>query len=91
MAERREELYDVTKDPYELNNIVRVRNLAPIRAFLHAQLVRLESCVGRRCQEVAPKFPLTRKQQLKVDKERREEERRKEKEREEKRHKNRRW
>jgi N-acetylglucosamine-6-sulfatase len=80
------ELYDITKDPYELNNIVRVPNLSPIRAFLHAQLVRLEGCVGRTCQEVTPKFPLTREQQRKVDKERREEERRKEKEREEKRH-----
>jgi arylsulfatase A-like enzyme len=80
------ELYDITKDPNELNNVVRVANLSPIRAFLHAQLVRLEACVGRACQEVAPKFPLTREQQRKVDKERREEERRKEKEREEKRH-----
>ena len=80
------ELYDITKDPYELNNVVRVANLSPIRAFLHAQLIRLESCVGRTCQEVAPPFPLTRDQQRKVDKERREEERQKEKEREEKRH-----
>jgi N-acetylglucosamine-6-sulfatase len=80
------ELYDIAKDPNELNNIVRVGNLSPIRAFLHAQLVRLEGCVGRGCQEVAPKFPLTREQQRKVDKQRREEERRKEKEREEKRH-----
>jgi arylsulfatase A-like enzyme len=80
------ELYDITKDPYELNNVVRVPNLSPIRAFLHAQLVRLETCVGRACQEVAPKFPLTREQQRKVDKQRREEERQKEKEREEKRH-----
>jgi arylsulfatase A-like enzyme len=80
------ELYDITKDPNELNNVVRVANLSPIRAFLHAQLVRLETCVGRACQEVAPKFPLTREQQRKVDKQRREEERQKEKEREEKRH-----
>ncbi len=80
------ELYDITKDPYELNNVVRVPNLSPIRAFLHAQLVRLETCVGRTCQEVTPKFPLTREQQRKVDKQRREEERQKEKEREEKRH-----
>jgi N-acetylglucosamine-6-sulfatase len=80
------ELYDITKDPYELNNLVRVGNLSPIRAFLHAQLVRLEGCVGRTCQEVTPKFPLTLEQQRRVDKERREEERRKEKEREEKRH-----
>jgi len=80
------ELYDITKDPNELNNLVRVANLSPIRAFLHAQLIRLESCVGLSCQEVAPKFPLTREQQRKVDKQRREEERQKEKEREEKRH-----
>ncbi|HEX3041731.1 MAG TPA: sulfatase [Solirubrobacterales bacterium] len=80
------ELYDITKDPYELNNVVRVPNLSPIRAFLHAQLVRLETCVGKTCQEVAPQFPLTREQQRKVDKQRREEERQKEKEREEKRH-----
>ena len=80
------ELYDITKDPYELNNMVKVPNFFPIRAFLHAQLVRLENCVGRSCREVAPKFPLTKKEQRKVDKERREEERRKQKEREEKRH-----
>jgi arylsulfatase A-like enzyme len=80
------ELYDINKDPNELNNVVRVPNLFPIRAFLHAELIRLENCVGRRCSEPAPKFPLTRKQQQKVNKQRREEERRKQKEREEKRH-----
>ena len=51
------ELYDITKDPYELNNIVRVPNFFPIRAFLHAQLIRLETCVGRTCQEVAAEIP----------------------------------
>jgi N-acetylglucosamine-6-sulfatase len=80
------ELYDITKDPNELNNIVRVPNYFPIRAFLHAQLIRLEACVGHTCREAAPPFPLTRTEQQKVSKERREEERRKEKEREEKRH-----
>jgi N-acetylglucosamine-6-sulfatase len=80
------ELYDITKDPYELNNIVRDSNYFPIRAFLHAQLIRLEACVGRTCRETSPPFPLTRKEQQKVSKERREEERRKEKEREEKQH-----
>jgi arylsulfatase A-like enzyme len=79
------ELYDITKDPNELNNIVRDPNYFPIRAFLHAQLIRLEACVGRACREAAPPFPLTRTEQQKVSKERREEERRKEKEREEKR------
>jgi N-acetylglucosamine-6-sulfatase len=80
------ELYDINKDPDELNNIVRVPNYFPIRAFLHAQLIRLEACVGATCREAAPKFPLTRKEQQKVSKERREEERQKQKEREEKRH-----
>ncbi len=80
------ELYDINKDPNELNNVVRDPNLFPIRAFLHSQLVRLEACVGRHCQEVAPKFPLTRDQQRKVDKQRREEERIQQKEQEEKRH-----
>jgi arylsulfatase A-like enzyme len=80
------ELYDITKDPFELNNIVRDPNYFPIRAFLHAQLIRLEACVGRTCSEPAPPFPLTKQQQQKVNKERREEERRKQKEREEKRH-----
>jgi N-acetylglucosamine-6-sulfatase len=80
------ELYDINKDPYELNNKARDANFFPIRAFLHSQLIRLEACVGRTCQEVAPKFPLTRDQQRKVDKERREEERIKQKEQEEKEH-----
>ncbi len=80
------ELYDITKDPYELNNKIRDKNFGPIRAFLHSQLIRLETCIGRTCQEVAPKFPLTREQQRKVDKQRREEERQEQKEREEKKH-----
>ena len=49
------ELYDINKDPYELNNKARDPNFFPIRAFLHAELDRLETCVGRTCQEVAPK------------------------------------
>jgi N-acetylglucosamine-6-sulfatase len=80
------ELYDINKDRFELNNKIRDPNLFPIRAFLHSQLIRLETCVGRTCQEVAPPFPLTRDQQRKVDKERREEERIKQKEQEEKKH-----
>jgi N-acetylglucosamine-6-sulfatase len=80
------ELYDIERDPDELQNIVRQPNYFPIRAFLHAQLIRLEACVGRACSEPAPEFPLTREQQQKVDKERREEERRKQREREEQQH-----
>jgi N-acetylglucosamine-6-sulfatase len=81
------ELYDINKDPYELNNKARDKNFAPIRTFLHNELVRLETCKGRTCQEVAPKFPLTRQQQLKVKREKEREQREREqrqKEREEK-------
>jgi N-acetylglucosamine-6-sulfatase len=78
------ELYDINKDPYELNNIVRDRNLFPIRAFLHNQLVRMEECSGASCREVAPKFPLTRDQQRKIKREREKREREREKREKEK-------
>jgi N-acetylglucosamine-6-sulfatase len=81
------ELYDITKDPYELNNLVRDRNLFPIRAFLHNELVRLEECSGATCREVAPKFPLTRDEQRKKQREREKRERERERrEREQKKH-----
>jgi N-acetylglucosamine-6-sulfatase len=73
------ELYDINKDPYELNNIIRDRNLFPIRAFLHNQLVRMEECSGLSCREVAPKFPLTRDEQRKKQREREKREREREK------------
>lgn len=60
------ELYDIEKDPNELNNRVRERNLSPIRNFLHAQLLRLKSCVGRACSEEAPPIPLTRSEQRRL-------------------------
>ena len=47
------ELYDLEKDPYELNNIVRIPNYFPVRNFLHRELRRLEDCVGRSCREEA--------------------------------------
>ena len=58
------ELYDINKDPNELNNIARTPNFFPIRNFLHKELRRLEDCVGRTCQEPAPKLPLNRKEAL---------------------------
>jgi N-acetylglucosamine-6-sulfatase len=76
------ELYDINKDPYELNNIVRDPNYFPIRAFLHTELERLETCSGRTCQEVAPKLPLTQKQQREVRLEKEREQRERERERE---------
>jgi len=80
------ELYDINKDPYELNNKIRDRNFFPIRAFLHKELERLETCVGRECQEPAPKLPLTRDQQLKIKREKEKEQREHERERKEKEH-----
>jgi N-acetylglucosamine-6-sulfatase len=76
------ELYDITKDPYELRNIVRENNYAPIRNFLHNQLRELEDCVGRTCREPAPKLPLTVKEQKEAQ--RQKEKERREKEREQK-------
>ncbi|HEY2054467.1 MAG TPA: sulfatase-like hydrolase/transferase, partial [Solirubrobacterales bacterium] len=76
------ELYDINQDPYELNNIARDKNYAPIRNFLHEELVRLEQCSGRTCQEVAEKLPLTRQDQLKVKREKEKEQRERERERE---------
>jgi N-acetylglucosamine-6-sulfatase len=78
------ELYDINKDPYELNNIVRDGNYFPIRAFLHNELRRLEDCIGKKCQEPSAKLPLTRKEQRKLDREERKEEREREREEREK-------
>ncbi|HWM62748.1 MAG TPA: sulfatase [Solirubrobacterales bacterium] len=81
------ELYNVNKDPYELNSLHKVPNFFPIRNFLHRQMKRLIDCVGRVCQEVTPKLPLTRiefqRLQAQKQKELREREREREKERRE--------
>ena len=81
------ELYNINKDPNELNNIVKTPNFYPIRNFLHRQLRRFENCVGRECREVTPAMPLTRTefQKLRAQKrrEQRERERQREKERRE--------
>lgn len=77
------ELYDINKDPFELNNKVRDRNLFPIRNFLQEELRRLAECSGRECQETAPKLPLTRKQQLEVKRQKEKEQREREKRQEE--------
>ncbi len=74
------ELYDLETDPYELNNRVRDSNYFPIRNFLHRELLRLESCAGKTCQELSPPLPPTRSQQAKLrrekERERRESQRR---------------
>jgi N-acetylglucosamine-6-sulfatase len=75
------ELYDINRDPYELNNIVRVPNFFPVRNAMHRELRRLEDCVGRTCREPATSVPLTRKEILRQRKREREEHRQKERER----------
>jgi N-acetylglucosamine-6-sulfatase len=77
------ELYDITKDPYELNNKSRDKNFYPIRGFLHKELVRLVECIGRRCQTPAEKFPLTLKEQRELRQEREKKQREQEKRQEE--------
>jgi arylsulfatase A-like enzyme len=73
------ELYDINKDPYELNNKVRDKNLFPIRGFLQRELRRLAECVGRDCQTPAEKIPLTRKEQLEITRQKEKEQREREK------------
>lgn len=80
------ELYNIEKDPYELNNISRDPNYFPIRTFLHKELERLETCVGRQCQEVSPPLPLTRKEQLRIKRKHEKEQREHEREEEKRKH-----
>ncbi len=72
------ELYDITKDPYELNNIARDKNYAPIRNFLHNELRELAECSGNSCRETTPKMPLTKKQQLEIKRQKEKEQRERE-------------
>jgi N-acetylglucosamine-6-sulfatase len=72
------ELYDLEKDPYELNNIVRIPNYFPVRNFLHHELLnRLEDCVGRTCREEASEIPLTRKERQQLIRQKKKERREK--------------
>ena len=76
------ELYDITKDQYELNNLAKDANYAPIRNFLRTQLFELKECSGRACREPVPKLPLTKKQQLEVKRQKEREQREREREQE---------
>lgn len=76
------ELYDINKDPNELNSLHKVPNFFPIRNFLHRQMKRLTDCVGRGCREVTPPMPMTRRQFQKLQAQKRREQRERERERE---------
>jgi arylsulfatase A-like enzyme len=74
------ELYDLEKDPDELNNIVRIPNYFPVRNFLHHELLnRLEDCVGSTCREEAARIPLTRRERRQLLRERKKRQREKQK------------
>lgn len=77
------ELYDITKDPNELNNKARDKNFYPIRGFLHRELTRLIECVGKRCQTPAEKLPRTLKEQREIRREQERKQREREKRQEE--------
>jgi len=80
------ELYDLEKDPDELNNIVRIPNYFPVRNFLHRELLnRLEDCVGRTCREEASEIPLTRKERQLLIRQKKKERRESQKQKQQKR------
>jgi N-acetylglucosamine-6-sulfatase len=56
------ELYDITKDPNELRNLVKIPDYFPVRNFLDREMKRLEECSGKDCGEEAAEIPLTRKE-----------------------------
>ncbi len=76
------ELYDINRDPYELNSLQDVPNFFPIRNFLHRQMKRLIDCVGRACTEATPPLPPTRKEFQRLRAKKRREQRQRERERE---------
>ena len=51
------ELYDIAKDPYELNNRVTDPRFDRVQAILRRQVHRLEGCVGRDCKITTGPLP----------------------------------
>jgi arylsulfatase A-like enzyme len=79
------ELYNINKDPYELNSLHRNPNFFPIRNFLHRQMKRLTECFGRECRKTTPPLRVTRRefQRLQAKKRREQRQRAREKARRE--------
>ncbi|HYP56610.1 MAG TPA: sulfatase [Solirubrobacterales bacterium] len=76
------ELYNINRDPHELNSLHKVPNFFPIRNFLHRQMKRLIDCTGSVCSEVTPKLPLTRVEFQRLQAQKQREVRERERERE---------
>jgi hypothetical protein len=76
------ELYNINRDPHELNSLHKVPNFFPIRNFLHRQMTDYIDCVGRSCSEVVAQLPLTRREAQRLRAQKRKEVRQRERERE---------
>jgi arylsulfatase A-like enzyme len=86
------ELYNINRDPNELNSLHLVPNYFPVRNFLHRTMLDYVDCVGRECSEIVSELPLTRieAQRLRAEKRREIRERERERERARERARNRR-
>jgi arylsulfatase A-like enzyme len=76
------ELYNINKDPNELNSLHLVPNYFPIRNYLHRTMLDYVDCVGRSCSEVVAQIPLTRREASRLRAQERKEIRQRERERE---------
>ena len=56
------ELYDINKDPNELNNLAKVPNYFPVRNFLDRGNEAPRGMLGQELQEAGGEIPLTRKE-----------------------------
>jgi arylsulfatase A-like enzyme len=54
------ELYDLKRDPHELNSLARNPRFRPVLRFLRRQLKRLERCRGRSCRRQIGRPPKPR-------------------------------
>lgn len=52
-----EELYDLGRDPYELENRAGKARYAEVRRYMREQLGRVVSCAGEECRENLPPWP----------------------------------
>ncbi|MBU3690913.1 MAG: sulfatase [Solirubrobacterales bacterium] len=51
------ELYDLTRDPDELRNLVKDRRYYKVKAYMARQLEEYRDCAGQSCRAWAPKWP----------------------------------
>lgn len=52
------ELYDLERDPWELENVIDSPDYVQVRQYMEANLPRVSSCAGDPCRSWLPKWPL---------------------------------